>query len=75
MKRYFEVRPKFKSSSSGSVIGDPAEAQYSSDMQLAVPSNFANEREKNVELETLIADPGRRKPISKYHPDIQNEYV
>ncbi|KAL6582637.1 hypothetical protein OROMI_004715 [Orobanche minor] len=30
-------------------------------------------REKNIELETLIADPGRRKPISKYHPNIQNE--
>ncbi|KAL6505301.1 hypothetical protein OROGR_025118 [Orobanche gracilis] len=73
MKRYFEVRPKFKSSSSGSVIEDPPESQYSRDMQLAVPSNFANEREKNVELETLISDLGRRKPISEYHRDIRNE--
>ncbi|KAL6552561.1 hypothetical protein OROHE_007925 [Orobanche hederae] len=73
MKRYFEVRPKFKGSSSGSIMQDPLEAQQSSEPQLVIPSNYANEREKNIELETLIADPGRRKPISDYHPDIQNE--
>ncbi|KAL6588019.1 hypothetical protein OROMI_000997 [Orobanche minor] len=73
LKRYFEVRPKFKGSSSGSIIQDPLEAQQSSEPQLVIPSNYANDREKNIELETLIADPGRRKPISDYHPDIQNE--
>ncbi|KAL6500691.1 hypothetical protein OROHE_025488 [Orobanche hederae] len=73
MKRYFKVRPKFKGSSSGSVIQDPLEAQQSSEPELVIPSNFANEREKNIELKTLIADPGCRKSISDYHPDIQNE--
>ncbi|KAL6582636.1 hypothetical protein OROMI_004714 [Orobanche minor] len=73
MKRYFEVRPKFEGSSSGSIIQDPLEAQQSSEPQLVIPSNYANEREKNIELETFIADSGRRKLISEYHPYIQNE--
>ncbi|CAH9072947.1 unnamed protein product [Cuscuta europaea] len=80
MKRYFDVVPKFKEtqstgSSSGVNSNDPPLVNEELDQVIAESeANLAyNLPEQHEDFESLEADPGLRKRIADFHPNVQDE--
>ncbi|CAH9100199.1 unnamed protein product, partial [Cuscuta europaea] len=80
MKIYFDVVPKFKEtqstgSSSGVNSNDPPLVNEELDQVIAESeANLAyNLPEQHEDFESLEADPGLRKRIVDFHPNVQDE--